>query len=126
MSTCPALASNTSPLLDGEEYETDNTGCCATIKKVCKKENCPAEIQCSKNLVKVLDLSTKDSCCPKYKCGRIRIIISSYGMNPCYRYPKRQVSVYHAEQGCWRGDCQEGKIAACEKQFYFTVLTILD
>jgi len=68
VSTCPALASTASPLLDGEEYETDNTGCCATIKKVCKKENCPAEIQCSKNLVKILDLSSKDSCCPKYKC----------------------------------------------------------
>eukprot|EP00092_Neocalanus_flemingeri_P040141 GFUD01043724.1.p1 GENE.GFUD01043724.1~~GFUD01043724.1.p1 ORF type:complete len:1350 (-),score=300.80 GFUD01043724.1:29-4078(-) len=68
VSICPSIDSTAIPLLDGEEYETDTTGCCASLKKVCKKENCPAETECSENLVKVLDLNTKDLCCPQYKC----------------------------------------------------------
>ena len=70
VATCPSIASTAVPLVDGEAYETDNTGCCASLKKVCKKETCPPETECSENLVKVLDLSTKDLCCPKYKCGK--------------------------------------------------------
>ena len=77
-STCPAVESTAEPLLDGEEYEVDNSGCCASLRKVCKKEKCPVEEECSENLIKVLDLGTKDLCCPKYKCGKCLFYLNSF------------------------------------------------
>ena len=58
------------PLEEGEHYVEENAGCCKVLKKVCSKNNCLPQEECSEHLVKIPDLSTNSSCCPKYKCGK--------------------------------------------------------
>ena len=58
------------PLEEGEHYEEENGGCCRVLKKVCLKQNCLPQEECSEHLVKMPDLETNSSCCPKYKCGK--------------------------------------------------------
>ena len=60
--------------MEGEQYEVVNSGCCTIQKKVCVKEKCEPQEECSENLVKIPDPSTKDACCPKFKCGRFNLV----------------------------------------------------
>ena len=57
-------------LLEGEDYQLDNSGCCPVLKKVCDPDKCQVQEECSDHLVKIPDPSTINSCCPKFKCGK--------------------------------------------------------
>ena len=70
---CPPLNATGKTLMEGEQYEEVNSGCCTILKKKCVKENCQPQEECSENLVKIPDPSTKDDCCPKFKCGRFHV-----------------------------------------------------
>ena len=70
---CPPLNATGETLMEGEQYEEVNSGCCTILKKKCVKENCQPQEECSENLVKIPDPSTKDDCCPKFKCGRFHV-----------------------------------------------------
>ena len=65
---CPDVLTTPEPLLEGEEYIEDNSGCCPILKKVCSPEKCIPQEECSEHLVKIED-TKQDACCPKYKCG---------------------------------------------------------
>ena len=70
---CPPLNATGETLMEGEHYEVDNSGCCPIQKKVCVKEICEPQEDCSENLVKIPDPATEDACCPKFKCGRSQV-----------------------------------------------------
>ena len=70
---CPPLNATGETLMEGEHYEVDNSGCCPIQKKVCVKEICEPQEDCSENLVKIPDPATEDACCPKFKCGRFSV-----------------------------------------------------
>ena len=71
---CPPLNATGEALLEGEQYEVVNSGCCTIQKKVCVKERCEPQEECSENLVKLPDPATEDACCPKFKCGRFTLV----------------------------------------------------
>jgi len=65
---CPPINATGETLMEGENYEVVSLGCCLIQKKVCVKERCELQEECSENLVKIPDRATEDACCPKFKC----------------------------------------------------------
>ena len=68
-SECPLINENLEPLSEGEEYVEHFDGCCQKQEKVCNKENCSPQEDCSDNLVQIPDPLTNNACCAKFKCG---------------------------------------------------------
>ena len=82
--------------MGGENYEVVNLGCCPIQKKVCVKERCELQEECSENLVNIPDRATEDACCPKFKCGRFQVLYQFIKKKCLYsRYTKGQVFVHN-------------------------------
>ena len=68
---CPSQAEDEEPLLEGEKFEIDTNGCCPIRRRVCYSQDCLVQEDCSENFIKIKDVETINSCCPKFKCGKI-------------------------------------------------------
>ena len=70
VSICPSEDLDATLLHPGEHYVIESSGCCYKTVKHCNMEMCPVEdVECLPNWIKLMDVSTKDQCCPKFICG---------------------------------------------------------
>ena len=70
VSICPSENLGVTTLFPGEQYVIESSGCCNKTVKHCRKAMCPLEnVECLPNWVKLMDVATKDQCCPKFICG---------------------------------------------------------